>query len=691
MNWKRIATAPWRGLKQLTSMVFSRSSGLVWRFLPGTRHDYDREVGDRMGSSVIMAPLLWMARNFPEAPLIVTDADGTPDEDHQLPRLVRRPNPHYSGIILWMATILSWVVDGNAYWIKIRNRLGAVVELWWVPHWMIEPHADSDTEFVDHYRYTPDGRQVRLDVDDVVHFRYGLDPYNPRKGMSPLNSVLREVFTDDEAANFSASLLRNVGVPGLIVAPKGDNSLTKDEADANKAYMEEQFSGDNRGKPLVNRGPTEVHEFGFSPEQMTLRELRRIPEERVSGVLGVAAIVAGLGAGLDRSTFANFKEAREAAYEENLIPTQRMFAEEIRHQLLPDFDEPPVTSEVAFDLSNVRILQADRNSEAERIETLYKGGIVTRAEARQEQGLDTSPADDVYAVPINTLLVPREQAPQPVETRGRKQAQEPSGALRLVQQLERTGQHLSGIWADELEVVFGRLGEQVADAYLTVGTSGRNGHSKQDDVDPAEVERILAAAGLSTFAGQTLTDEFERHWTRVVSSTVDTIDTILTLGVDLADDRQVALIRQGGRRAGLVDLDGDTRAALFRALSEARERGLGADATGRLIRTYVPEGRYHNAGAGYRARLISRTETKFAQNVSSLSYYRETPGLVGLRAYDARLGDTDEDCLMRNGQTFDVGDADRITQEEHPQGTLSWAPVIDEARAVEEQLEEVAA
>jgi hypothetical protein len=33
-----------------------------------------------------------------------------------------------------------------------------------------------------------------------VHFRFGLDPDDPRKGYSPLKSVLREVFTDDEAA-----------------------------------------------------------------------------------------------------------------------------------------------------------------------------------------------------------------------------------------------------------------------------------------------------------------------------------------------------------------------------------------------------------------------------------------------------------------------------------------------------------
>ena len=54
-----------------------------------------------------------------------------------------------------------------------------------------------------------------------MHFRFGLDPENDRKGRSPLAGVLREVFTDDEAANYTASLLRNMGVPGIIVSRRG--------------------------------------------------------------------------------------------------------------------------------------------------------------------------------------------------------------------------------------------------------------------------------------------------------------------------------------------------------------------------------------------------------------------------------------------------------------------------------------
>jgi hypothetical protein len=152
---------------------------------------------------------------------------------------------------------------------------------------------------------------TRIAPEDVIHFRFGVDPDNIRLGLSPLASVLREVFTDDEGANFTSTLLRNMGVPGLLVAPSSDDAQPSDEdVKATKSYLSAMFTGDRRGEPLVMSAPTKIEQFGFSPEQLNLRELRRIPEERVSACLGVPAIVAGLGAGLDRSTYCLPADAR---------------------------------------------------------------------------------------------------------------------------------------------------------------------------------------------------------------------------------------------------------------------------------------------------------------------------------------------------------------------------------------------
>jgi hypothetical protein len=129
---------------------------------------------------------------------------------------------------------------------------------------------------------------------------------------------------------------------------------------------------------------------------MDTRGNRKITEERISALLGVPAIVAGLGAGLDRSTFANMAEAREAAYEGNIIPTQAMLADELDIQLLPDFGDG-LTERCDWDYSKVRVLQEDENKKATKWAVLYNAGIVKRKDVLADLGLpydDTE--DDVY-------------------------------------------------------------------------------------------------------------------------------------------------------------------------------------------------------------------------------------------------------------------------------------------------------
>lgn len=401
---------------------FSGSASQGWSaFLNRTRYDYAKEVGDGTKNSIVVAALTWIARNFPEAPVRVREFDNegelvsTTDEGAvRMVKLIARPNTFLSGPLLWMATVIDYWVNGNAVWVKVRGGPGgAVTELWWVPWSLIKPKwPESGNEFISHYEYKPDGSTtIKVPIEDVVHFRFGIDPDNIRVGKTPLTSAIREVFTDDEAANFSASLVRNMGVPGLVIIPPEGAIVTEDDANTIKDRAKQTFGGDNRGDPLVMSATASVQVLSFSPEQMNLRELRKLPEERVTAVIGVPAIVAGLGAGLDRSTFANYSEAREAAYEENIIPTQRLFAATIDTQLLPDFVGEDRSEGYAtdFDISKVRVLQEDQNALWQRAGDAAAKGLITLAEFRSQVGL---PVDDdlhaVYLRPFNVVEVPED-------------------------------------------------------------------------------------------------------------------------------------------------------------------------------------------------------------------------------------------------------------------------------------------
>ena len=270
-------------------------------------YDYTSKVGDGRGSSVVAACIAWVCRTFPEAPvqIVQMEPDGTETilHDHPLAALLARPNAFYSGELLWKATLSDLQATGNAYWIKVRHRAGRPVELWWTPQTLIEPKWPADgSVYISHYVYKPGGETFEVAVEDVVHFRDGLDPANIRKGLSPLASLLREIYTDEEAASYTANLLRNMGVPGVVISPGSDaGELHPDDAKQLKQDFQEKFTGDRRGEPLILSTKASIVPLSFSPSQMDMRTLRRVPEERISAVLGVPAIVAGLGAGLDRA------------------------------------------------------------------------------------------------------------------------------------------------------------------------------------------------------------------------------------------------------------------------------------------------------------------------------------------------------------------------------------------------------
>ena len=222
------------------------------------------KVGQGLDANVVMAPVQFIQRTFTQSiPIVEERADGRkwkPLDEHPLEDLLATPNPFYDGDTLTKALLLSWLLDGNAYLIKARNRLRGVVQLWYVPHWLIEPvWPRTGGTFISHYEYNPDGAgKQNVAVDDVVHLRVGLDPRNQRKGLSPIRAALREVLTDEEASSFSAHLLGNMGVPGGVIAPKDiDVPMNPDDVKELKKYMKTGFTRKpHRADASHHRAPT---------------------------------------------------------------------------------------------------------------------------------------------------------------------------------------------------------------------------------------------------------------------------------------------------------------------------------------------------------------------------------------------------------------------------------------------------
>ena len=141
-------------------------------------------------------------------------------------KLFRRPNPYMTQQLLANYIVTSLNANGDAFIYKNRNARGQVVEL--VP---LMPHLveakGNENELITHYQYQPQGGvqgedSVKIPKADMVHLRQNVDPNNMRRGLAPLRGVLREIAGDEAAGQYTAALLHNMAVPGVILSPRDD-------------------------------------------------------------------------------------------------------------------------------------------------------------------------------------------------------------------------------------------------------------------------------------------------------------------------------------------------------------------------------------------------------------------------------------------------------------------------------------
>ena len=361
------------------------------------------------GNSAALACLNVLGTAFSEPPLKVylesTEGDEVID-NHPAQVLLQNPNPNMTANLMNNYIVTSVAVYGDAFLLKLRNESGQVLQLIPLLADMVEVKG-NDEKLITKYVYKQKGNTLEIPPEDMIHLRERIDPRNHRRGLSPLRSVMVEILGDAAASQMAAALVKNTGVPSVVISPKNDLAMTSDEAENIAEVFGRRFGGENRGRPLViSGGEVDIQTLSFSPKDLEIGKLRYINEERISAVLGVPAILAGLGAGLERATYSNAKELREFFTEQKLIPMWNHFANEFTKQLLlEDFETNPAYC-FKYDLSNVRALSQDEDATMARIVQGYNAGFITVNEARQANQLPALDNGDYFVRNMTVAEVP---------------------------------------------------------------------------------------------------------------------------------------------------------------------------------------------------------------------------------------------------------------------------------------------
>lgn len=382
-----------------------------WFRRPDTQINYADEVGPMPESSLFAAVVNFVGTCLAEPnPAIATETEGGDDKKfdykHAVIKMIRRPNPYFIWADYCQALAAALFDDGNCYFKKVRSAGGKVIEFWYLPYMLVEPRFPGDRkspaidendveegrEFLSHYQYNrPNGlTPILYPARDIIHIKRGVNDDFPQKGVGVFRPLVREVYGDNAAALFTATIMRNMGWVRHIISPKSDKDgsgfIDETQAKAIKEGFQRQTTGDAAGGALINSIPVDVKEMSFSPSELDLSGMRKMFESRVAAVTGIPAPVLQFLVGQENGTsYASYEQARKQAYESCIIPLLAHLQEDFTFQLLSEFDAKD-NQYVEFNVDEVRVMQEGEDTAHKRATDDFKSGAVTVDEYRSDIG-----------------------------------------------------------------------------------------------------------------------------------------------------------------------------------------------------------------------------------------------------------------------------------------------------------------
>ena len=393
--------------------------------------DYDTYVAEGFNlNTLIYSAIMYKVRAMTAAPLRAWTGDVESPEllpaDEPLQQLLQRPNPHQSFNEFQQQNIVYLNVDGNSYILMDRPAANAPPEAMYSlrpDRIFIVPAVVDGVATIGGFLYVKEGASAfgRLSVvdkiakvmsgevimippQDMMHVKLP-NPGDPLEGMgyglSPISSLARSADVANAITHFLKLFFDNgVVLPGILST---DQPLTENVVGRIRERWKEYYGGYDKWAEQVGvleRGLT-YQRIGLPFNEMGFDEQDQRNESRILGPLGVPPILVGSRLGLLRSTYANYKEARQAFWQDTMEPENNLF--EVDYQFYLNQDD----TFVRYDYSRVPAFQEIRQQKQDRFATGWETGGITRNEYRRSLGLSQTDDGDVYRTQLTTIFLPQ--------------------------------------------------------------------------------------------------------------------------------------------------------------------------------------------------------------------------------------------------------------------------------------------
>lgn len=349
-----------------------------------------------------------VARGAAKIPLKVMVGDKEADANHPLVKLLAKPNPWQSHASFFEAVVAFWLLSGNTYLEGVGPDNAPPLELWCLrpDRTKVVPGPMGPAG----YTYSINGQIKRWDLDPVtgagaiLHMKF-FHPLDDWYGMSPVEAAAYSVDAHNMAGEWNQGLLQNGARPSGALVYKGQNggpnTLSEKQYESLKEQLNGAYSGTrNAGRPMLLEGGLEWQAMSLTPSEMDWLQGKHNSAREIALAFGVPPQCLGIPGD---NTYSNYQEARQALYQDTIIPLLESLCDGLNGWLCPLFGEGVRI------VPHVENLHALADVRAKRWEAVQAATWMTTNEKRQAVGMDVLDGKAADEVLISSAVVPLSQ------------------------------------------------------------------------------------------------------------------------------------------------------------------------------------------------------------------------------------------------------------------------------------------
>lgn len=329
------------------------------------------------------------------------------DRDHNVHKLMRRPNAYQSSIIFREQIAIHSLLEGNGRAAIVRrgNRVMELIPL--DPNRTVtgmisgmklhgtRPVADDRLRlFFPNYnpKDTSEEGFILLEDDDVLHIP-GLS-YNGVDGIALRKVAQRNIGASIHAEQRLAKQMEQGFSGNLMLEVPNNVFRNQKEAEEFLEHFEKRHnSPDKAGKPGMLREGIKANLLSTTNKDAEMIENRRFQRQDAALYLGLESIL-----GDDSSVSYNSLEQKNLAYLMNTLNRWlKRWEEEMEYKLLPTRQFNDETHFIRF--NTAALLKSDFKTAIEALSLAVSGTIFSPNEAREKLDMNPYPGGDVFRNP----------------------------------------------------------------------------------------------------------------------------------------------------------------------------------------------------------------------------------------------------------------------------------------------------